>query len=262
MKEIIWICRIVSSCLYIQHLLIGDLERKDSMTKLLEYNIGEISLVGENTFELPMWSINYYLQELCNNYSKLLIIQRICELSQQGACDKCFFVGKQSASLFPRGAISKSLSENSTKYIILSEKDPKEFWDAILSHSRPIVFYKHGTEILPLYDYKNKEAIKINKLTFNSPVNIDIQGAVNGLLDLIEAPKKHQIKEEEFEARQIGQLACNYSDIARAAQTINDPRTPEGIRHYANQGLYQLLEKQRKLNDKLEIRITRIDVIR
>lgn len=63
----------------------------------------------------------------------------------------------------------------------------------------------------------------------------------------------------EHEAWQVSYLAQGYESIARAAQVVSDPRTPDGIRQYAKDGLLRLLIKQGKLNDQLGIREDRID---
>lgn len=227
-----------------------------------KYDLGQVTLIGENTRELPMWSINYFLQEYCNNYSKLLIIQRICELSQQGIPDKCIFVAKKSADLFPKDSFTNTFQNyNNYDYVVLSEKeeDPEKFWHITLNYVRPIVFYRDCGTSYPIYDFTYDEAIKISRLTYNSPINFDVHGVIDSLIDLAQAPAKQQMYEEEHIARQIEQLADNYNEIARASQTINDPRTSDGIRNYANQGLAQLMKKQGQLNEKLGIRIDRID---
>lgn len=223
-----------------------------------KYELGQVTLIGENTKELPMWSINYFLQEYCNNYSKLVMIQRICELSQQGIS---IFVAKKSAELFQYNSLTDTLVNYYYDSIRLLEReeDTEKFGHIVLNYVRSIVFYKHLGKIYPIYDFAYDEAIKISRLTYNSQINFDIHGVIDSLIDLAQVPAKQQMCEEEHIAKQIGQLADNYNAIARASQTINDPRTPIGISQYDNQGLKQLMEKQGKLNEKLGIRIDRID---
>lgn len=240
-------------------------------------DIGNIEIIGENTFGLPMWSINYFIQEFCRNYNRLIIITRICRLAQMGASDNQFIVAKRSASLFPDKTIKDTFDYNYYKnYIVLTmedfdhnyenyilytnkEENHVKFWHIINNYARPMVFYKHGRDIYPLIDITYEDAIKITRLSYNSPVEINIQGAINGLIDLATAGKRFIMYEEEHTARQIGLLADNYRRISLASQVISDPRTPRGIQHYAQMGLESLLEKQAKLNERLGIRLQRID---
>ena len=73
------------------------------------------------------------------------------------------------------------------------------------------------------------------------------------------AKPRYEMERAEHEARQIAYLAQGYTSIARAAQVVSDPRTPDGIKQYALGELNKLLIKQGKLNDQLGIIQENID---
>ena len=223
--------------------------------------IGSIHIVGENTDTLPMWSINYYIQQFCNNYAKVIIIRRICELAQEGATDYQFLVAKKSASIFPTKSIEETFKYEEDRYLIITSKEqnPDKFWKTIMSYSRPMVFFKDRDKVIPLYDFYYEEAIKLTDLSYHCPIQIDFQGMIDGMIDLVQASSNHEMAQEEHINRQIGVAADNTERICRAAQTINDPRTPEGIKEYANRSLQGLLTKQEQLNRKLGARLDRVD---
>lgn len=224
--------------------------------------IGEIKLIGVNTEGLPMWSINHYIDSFCNNYNKILIVRRICELIQQGAYDNQFIIAKKSADLFPTKLVKDSFNWESDRYIVLSSKgeEPKEFWHIIKSYVRPMVFYKEGSDILPLIDYNDDDAIKVTSMKYNSPVQINLKGATGALLDLINEPNRREMEDERHVSELLNNSIKNINDIASASQTINDVRTPDGVKHYANATLNDLIRIQDKLNKKLGIRADKIDL--
>lgn len=224
-------------------------------------SLGYIKLVGYDTENVPMWSINHYIEEFCNNYNKLLIIKRICELSANGAYDSQFLVAKSSASLFPTKSLENTFSYNNEKYEVLTTKseNPEHFWHIISNYVRPIVFFKSDGGVFPLVDFIDIDAIKITAMSYNSPVNIDISGALNGLVDLANAKNRREIDEERHISDMIGESANNTSRIISTYDVVNNSNVPEGIKRYANLNLEKLLERQSKLNEKLDIRIERIN---
>lgn len=237
-------------------------DRRD--IKLIEFEskeLGTIKLIGDKAEEFPMWSINRYIDETCNNYNKILIITKICELLQNGAIDSQFVVAKKSVMLFPKKSIKELFEYKEDNYIKLTTKDnnPEAFWHIIFNYSRPIVFFCERNTFTPIIDFKDEDAIKVTSLSYNSPPIFDISGAIETLYDLALAGKQDEREEEEHIARQLGESADNYRRIASASQVINDVRTPDGVRQYAMKGLEEIQEKQNILNKKLGIRIANIN---
>jgi hypothetical protein len=226
--------------------------------------IGIISIVGADIDNLPMWSINKYSEEFCNNYNKIMTVRRICELMHDGAYDDEFFVAKKSEELFPSESANVTFTHETDRFVRLATKsqNPEEFWRIIKDYVRPVVFYTGGDVPIKLVDYTDDGAIKIRKLSYNSPPSWDIQGTINGLIDVANAGNRRAMEEESHISNQIGAGFENMERYARASQVINDPRTPEGVKHYANNLLNDLTKKQEKLNKKLDIRVNKIDIRR
>ncbi|MBM7562944.1 hypothetical protein [Fusibacter tunisiensis] len=224
--------------------------------------LGKISLIGTENDNLPMWSIIRYCDEFCTNYNKIMIIRKICELMQQGASDNDFFVATRSEELFPGDNNGLSFSYDSDKFLMLATKNnnPEEFWRIIKDYIRPVVFYTGGSSPVKLVDFTDDSAVKITNLSYNSPPILDIQGTVNGLLDVANAGNRREMEEELHISTLIGDALVNTEKLARASQVVNDPRTPSGVKNYANNLLEELTRKQEKLNLKLDVRITRIDI--
>lgn len=224
--------------------------------------LGTISIYGADIDNLPMWSINRYSEEFCNNYIKIMTVRRICKLMHEGASDMNFFVAKKSETLFPSELNEVFFSHDYGKYIRLATKgdNPDEFWRIIRDYIRPVVFYTGGNNPQKLVDYKDETAIKIKNLSYNSPPSWDIQGSINGLLDLANVKNKREMEEETHISNQIANAIENTERYVRTAQIVNDPMTPEGVKKYANVLLDDLMSKQGKLNEKLGVRIKRIEV--
>lgn len=261
--------------------------------------IGSVSLVGENTENLPMWSINYYIQEFCNNYNKVIIIQRICEILQTKN-DSQILLSKKSGELIPvniqkinklastlnigasiagaMGTIGVLIGGNILEMFLRSyattiekseykknfyilEKNNSLFWDKLLNEPRPLVFVKSANKegLLPLIDYTNEESIKITKISYNSPLIVDANGLIGGLLDLIYAKDRKKMENEVFIANQVEKYANNIHQIVRASQIAYDEKTPRPYRNFAQNSLQHLMTFQDHLNESLGIRVTKID---
>lgn len=230
------------------------------MKKKEHSQLGSVKLIGSNE-DLPMWSVIKYIEDTCNNYNKVLLLIKICEHLQFGGNDQELWIAKKSMSLFPAKSIEESSAFKKENYIKLTIKDdrPEFFWHIITNYVRPMVFSKNEDEFTPLVDFVDEDAIRISSFSYNSPPIIDIAGALGTLINLAYAGEKNNREEEDHIARQLGEAANNYRQIAFASQVINDPRTPEGIKIYANNALLEIMLKQEVLNKKLGVRVDRID---
>ncbi|MDQ7790712.1 MAG: hypothetical protein RDV00_01110 [Clostridia bacterium] len=72
-------------------------------------------------------------------------------------------------------------------------------------------------------------------------------------------PRREERARLAFQHRQIEQIRRNVENVVRASQITNDPRTPDGVRAYANQVLQQALDEQSRINEKLGIGRRQID---
>jgi hypothetical protein len=246
---------------------------------------GKVSLIGIEDDNISSYLINNYLNRFCNNYLKVEIIKRVCILKQVGFEDSQFILAEKSADLFinerkfisrrkPTEALINCVLKNENfdryyhryptyhlgDYIILASKsNPRLFWNGIYKRSRPVVFLETRGNLIPLIGIFDEEAIKVTALSYNSPLKIEMTGLGGTLVDLFYARSRNQRDEEIFINNQIGQSADNIYGITRASQIVQDERTPAGVRQYAQNTLEQLLDNQAKMNERLGIRIQKLD---
>lgn len=222
---------------------------------------GTVCIIGEKTENVPMWTINHYFKVLCDNYAKLVMLTRLCGLMQEGISSSEIVISMDSAPLVSdKQALSKYLYDNKKYMVYPLEENTEKFWHYFMKCERPMMYRKEpGGELIPLYNYFEKEAVKITSVSYHSPITIETQGIVNEMVDLVTARSRYEMECQEHAARQIGNLAQGYEKIARASQIISDPRTPEGIRIYAEDGLRRLMIRQGKLNEQLGIRMEKTD---
>lgn len=231
---------------------------------IYEWNedVGKVCIIGENTEEVPMWVINHYFKTFCDNYVKIILLTRLCELYQNGVRSDRIFISKKSIPvLSQKRDIEKFMYNNDDVIDYFVKKDtPKKFWDMFNRCARPMIYYREkGHGLIPLYEYKSDVAVKICYVSYNSPIEYIVKGAIDVLTDLTINNARYRHEEEEHAARQISNLANGYTSIVRAYQVIDDPRTPEGVKRYASDALATLLEKQNKLNENLGIKLDNID---
>ena len=55
--------------------------------------------------DLPIWSITHYLDQTTSNYNRIMIIQKMCELSARGFEQKDFLISKQSIDIYNENGI-------------------------------------------------------------------------------------------------------------------------------------------------------------
>ena len=122
-----------------------------------------------------------------------------------------------------------------------------------------MVFVREGYEITPLYDFLGDRAFVVRRLSINSPFNANLEGLASALPDLIYAREREGRNRVQWQNEQNGQAARNLTEIVQASQVINAPNTPEGIKHYAQMMLDQLMENQARLNAAAGVNTKRID---
>jgi len=205
-------------------------------------------------------AISHYIQQTDINYVKLMIIQNICSLIESGINPDNFVVATKSSELYKTNAIEY---DNTDDYIILASKQDsaKKFWNIINRHHRPVVFYKENNEYIPIFNYSDENRLLIRNIKVNSPVAISLEGAGSSMVDLYYASDREQRSKIEWENQQLGQVAQNIDDIARASSTINNPNVSDGVKVYANNILSQVMARQVKLNQDIGISDTTINVL-
>lgn len=219
--------------------------------------IAKLKFVGKEG--LPVWAVTHFLEQTCLNHMKIIIIQKICELKAQGVSDSQISISANSADIFPH---NKFLDVNFKNLVPFAEKqnNPKGFWYIVKNFKRPIVLLKSGNSQIPLYDYNDIEAAQIWSFKEQSPPEGIIRGAAGALIDLFYADEREERERQAYQNEQIAQSTKNLAEIARASEIINNPNVPSGVKIYAQQQLYAILNAQAKLNQKFGINQNQIDI--
>jgi hypothetical protein len=210
--------------------------------------------------ELPAWSITKYIEDTCLIHMKISIIQKICELSINGAGDWRFSVVNESADIFPKSHFSDG---NYDDKIIRANKweDADAFWNIIKAFKRPIVLFElDNGEKIPLNDYDYDEAIKISNLSVNSPFEGILKGLVGPLLDAYQVSAEEQRRKDEHANKQIGHATRNLADTIKTSVLLDNPNLNPGLKRYAENNLFAFIQKQQELNRKIGIETESIDI--
>lgn len=229
----------------------------DSLLNELPSNqIASVKFRGHES--LPPWAIMHYFSRLSIFHMKLILTQRICELTARGFSDEDFKIGSHSSEMFPTGLTPKPSIDG---FLVLSTKSESAemFWHYLRRLHRPIVRVRYQNDWSPLYLPSSPEALRIARYKESSPPLADIQGLAGALIDLIYAKDRERRDRIDWQNQQVGQSAGNLEQIVRASQIINNPDTPPGVRRYAEQQLNWLLQKQGVLNENFGIEIEGIN---
>ena len=199
--------------------------------------------------KLTSSAISHYIQQTDINYVKLMIVQKICTLIKDGIHPDAFVVASKSADLFNTQNPEYNDFDDFT-ILATKEESAKKFWNTINRYHRPVVFYRKNNNYIPIFQYQDENRLIIRNLSVNSPVEFSLEGAGSSMVDLYYGSEREQRNRIQWENEQIGQVAQNINDIARASATINDPAVPSGVKLYAENILDQVMLRQKKLNEE------------
>ncbi|MCM3131212.1 hypothetical protein M3629_00345 [Paenibacillus polysaccharolyticus] len=223
---------------------------------LRELEVEKLNITGREG--LPFWTIIHFFERTIAHHMKVTTIQRICELTAQGAPDNYFYIAKNSVDVYQDERVEFNQFKD---FKILESKDrhPEAFWDLIVNLKRPIVFFDDGIERIPLYDFTYNEALRITSFKENSPFNANLEGAGGSLVDLFYAREREERLRNEHLNNYLGQATENIERIVRTSQVIEDPNTPAGVQYYARMNLMKIMRAQDRLNEKVGINDIHID---
>src|SRR6266480_1965533 len=109
--------------------------------------------------EVPIWSINNFLETVSSNYLKLVSLREICNRFAEGADDRNFVIAAHSFDLFPEGR-EVAYDESSLVRLELKQRSPKRFWQLFKHLQRPIVLFEHHDEVSPIFDIHSDQALR------------------------------------------------------------------------------------------------------
>jgi len=136
----------------------------------------------------------------------------------------------------------------------------KKFWHLFSYQKRPNVLVRENNKWFPVYESHHKTAIQIRNITVESPPMISFEGLGSTIND-IRFGKQREIRAQISWANQeIAQGAKNTYQILNSTEIINNPAIPNGFKMYAQEIYSRLIEKQKLLNDLIEIQNVHIDI--
>lgn len=120
----------------------------------------------------PYWMLSQTIQDIGNSVMKLVQINEMQKLYENGAEDNDFIIGSSSLPLdVNMETLGRPLpiTQEDDKFIELGRKsnDAKSFWELFHSLHRPIIFYKTSEGYKSLYNSNN--FIEFTSIDINSP---------------------------------------------------------------------------------------------
>lgn len=161
--------------------------------------------------------------------------------------------------------IRRSLSSGrGFKILNRKEDNPRQFWDIIKNHHRPIVCVNNGEGFKSVFDFDGKysDEIKFKNIRINSPVEVETLSEIgSSLVDIYYAGEREERARIRSLNEHIGQAAENVGKIMSTYDVIYNTKIPTGIKQYAHSIMDDLMEAQARLNYKVGLRVTHIDII-
>ena len=246
-------------------------EEKTKFEKIVNSGeIGIIKLCGKHS--ISPWSLIYYCERTINNAIKLSSILNMCKLIISG-----IETDDLAVEIYPKDLIQIIAEEQynqkyykkyieqehdlENKIIKAGKKDTlKKFWHLFSRQRRPNVLVRENNKWFPIYESYHKTAIQIRNITVESPPTISFEGLGSTIND-IRFGKQREIRAQITWANQeIAQSAKNTYQIVNSMEIINNPAIPKGFKMYAQEIYSRLIEKQKLLNDLIEIQNVHIDI--
>lgn len=218
-----------------------------------------IIIKGEKT--LPIWDISHYLDQTSSHYHKLVTICKMCELTSEGVEQSDFVISAESIDVFQDKGISYGVFKEHL-HLDIQRKDEgaDKFWNILRKYKRPIVYYKVDDTYLPVFNPNGDEQFKVTKMEVNSPPLFDVGGITSALTELFSAGRqdqREQVRLEqdilEHQGRLLEQRAKNLSELGKASEVLEREGVHPGIKRYAEQEINQIMESQRRLNNRASI---------
>lgn len=218
-----------------------------------------IIIKGEKT--LPIWDISHYLDQTSSHYHKLVTICKMCELTSEGVEQSDFVISAESIDVFQDKGISYGVFKEHLHLDIQRKGEGADkFWNILRKYKRPIVYYKVDDTYLPVFNPNGDEQFKVTKMEVNSPPLFDVGGITSALTELFSAGRqdqREQVRLEqdilEHQGRLLEQRAKNLSELGKASEVLEREGVHPGIKRYAEQEINQIMESQRRLNNRASI---------
>ena len=220
-----------------------------------ELKYASVEFVAEQVHDVPMWMVNHYIKTLSDCYYKLANIYLMAQVLKCHP-DADFSISLESAPLAVRDNNYRQAILDMQKGELLRHKENKLFWDKFKTIERPIVFVEIDDKEYALYDPISSDGLKVTDLSYHSPIDGNLTGILDVLLDVVSVTQHEKREKEEHDAkmelieRQKNEEAfMQIVAAAKAGRVLQDPNIPEGVKYYLMQNYAFSLQKMQKINE-------------
>lgn len=232
--------------------------------------LGAVQLVGYEAGDFPILSINQYVKIFCENYAKLVIVNKINDLIRNEK-RVCISLDQNSFPLVPSIFPTRSFNIQRQIRMTLTESTCSEFFRRLLKYSRPIVYLHEQNKISYIYDYNDKSAVKLTELTYKCPPTFLFTGLASVIRELASAnweyeehKKKMLIYEQQIKLNNI-EIEKQSLELEKwrkivnetgnsVEPPINDPPKPATVNELQKEFQNKILERQGRYNYQFGIR--------
>lgn len=211
------------------------------------------------------WAIGEYIEVFSTAYLKIEILRTVISMySRSIAHDDTIFIKTKNIDVY-------KTFENDTRYIaeamtsiitIAPKKEdyylfgknesPEMFWNIFEKNSRPDIYLKYNNNYLPILETPNSK-LTFNKIEVNSPPSFDLTGAGSTIVDLVYAKEREDRRRAIFQNEMVDQSIYNLQGIIRTEELIESANVSNGIKEYAKHQLSSLMDKQKRINEKIGV---------
>lgn len=255
-----------------------DFEKAKSHNQEMEHQIREVNIRGENTIGIPMWMINNYIKSTCDNYAKLVYIVNIIDiLTDNGSDIVDIGISTESVPIDQDGRdfenklvdflMYPKAGKNKKKCCLMSyvpEGEKKGFAHYFISCERPVCFaITKYNDVILLHNPRGDEGIKVCDISYHSPIKIGLSGIGSLIEHLTNAGtqvKNDSRLQDEHESRMLGQALHNMGEAIYVKEKLQNANIPEGHKVYLQNMYDAIMAKQEKLNEKIGVCNSGVDV--
>lgn len=255
-----------------------DFEKVKKRSQEKKHKIREVNIRGENTIGIPMWMINNYIKSTCDNYTKLVYFINIIDILASedfdivdiGISTESVPVdqdGRDFDSKLSGFLMCPKAGKGKMKYCLMSyvpEVGEKDFAHYFIYCERPVCFaITRDNDVILLHNPRGDEGIKVCDISYHSPIDIGLSGIGSLIEHLTNAgtqARNDSRLQDEHEARMVREAIQTMGDAIDVETKLQNANLPEGHKVYLQNMYNALMAKQEKLNEKIGVCSSGVDV--
>ena len=238
---------------------------------------GELAITLKKTVQLG--SFIHLLSSVETNYIRLVTLGSLVSLIRRGASDDQFFIARRSSEIFDTeedraeffsSKKARSSIRSGDEYTILGSKSDSahEFWRLLGKRKRPVVLFRDGQNISPLYTFDGNESLKLLNARLMSPSDSTLGGLIGPIIDLIDYPARYRRDEEKHRKDmdiksqvEIQEQYRSIGEFCRVSKILDDAPKNSGYYQYAKNLMKDVSENMESTIKRsgASVRITRIN---